>query len=255
MLVRVLDLLELRRLLERRRRLVREGAEDLQPLCVRAQPVERVVGPDVADARDRAGRAAGRRASGSARRGVRGRRAASGSRRAGPAGACVRLRAGAGSSPRRRTRAGAGARAGRRRARCRCSRRRAKPTDGDRLVPVVRHAEQLHGDLLEAERLGDRLRTRAAAARSCPTSRSSEARRRAAARALRGSPWRASLPAQPERRSLRARETATRTSISSPLGLRPEIGSSTERMPSSGRLRRASARRGRRPGATRSGRR
>ena len=49
-LVRVLDLLELRGLLERGRRLVRKRAEDLQPLGVRPQPVGRIVGPDVADA-------------------------------------------------------------------------------------------------------------------------------------------------------------------------------------------------------------
>ena len=48
-LVRVLDLLELRGLLERGRRLVREGAEDLQAVGVGAQPVDRIVGPDVAD--------------------------------------------------------------------------------------------------------------------------------------------------------------------------------------------------------------
>ena len=49
-LVRVLDLLELRRVLERGRRLVRERPQDLQPLGVGPQPVGRVVGPDVADA-------------------------------------------------------------------------------------------------------------------------------------------------------------------------------------------------------------
>ena len=48
-LVRVLDLLELGRLLERRRRLVGERAQDLQPVGIRQQPIDRVVGPDVAD--------------------------------------------------------------------------------------------------------------------------------------------------------------------------------------------------------------
>ena len=48
-LVGILDLLELRGLLERGRRLVRKGAQDLQPVGVGAQPVDRIVGPDVAD--------------------------------------------------------------------------------------------------------------------------------------------------------------------------------------------------------------
>ncbi len=50
MLVGVLDLLELRRLLERGRRLVGERAEDLQAIRVGPEPVGGVVGPDVADA-------------------------------------------------------------------------------------------------------------------------------------------------------------------------------------------------------------
>ena len=86
-LVGVLDLLELRRLLERGRRLVRERAQDLQALGVRAQAVDRVVGPDVADAVRRGVRAAGRTASGSATRTGRGRRAASCSPTAGPGSA------------------------------------------------------------------------------------------------------------------------------------------------------------------------
>ena len=48
-LVGVLDLLELRCLLERRRRLVGERAQDLKPLGVRKETVDRVVRPDVAD--------------------------------------------------------------------------------------------------------------------------------------------------------------------------------------------------------------
>ena len=110
-LVRVLDLLELRGLLERGRRLVRERAQDLQALCVRAKPVGRVVGPDVADAAAAAVRAAGRTASGSATRTGRGRRAASCSRPAGRAGLRAPSMREQEAALDRRTRAAAAARA------------------------------------------------------------------------------------------------------------------------------------------------
>ena len=48
-LVGVLNLVELRRMVESSGRLVRERAQDLQALGVGTQPVVRVVGPDVAD--------------------------------------------------------------------------------------------------------------------------------------------------------------------------------------------------------------
>ena len=115
-------------LLERGRRLVRERAQDLQPLGVRAQPVGRVVDPDVADAAAAAVRAAERTASRSATRTGRARRAASCSPRGAPGAPRAPPRAGSRSSRRRRTRAGAAARARRRTAATPMFSPSAKPT-------------------------------------------------------------------------------------------------------------------------------
>ena len=192
------------------------GRSDRRPRCSRSG--------------GRGGRAAARTASGSATRRARGRRAASDSPADGRAGSSEPPRAGAGSSPRSRTPAAAAARARRLRAGRRCSGcPRTRPRQLCSGCPRRSAAARATLSNPSASEIALHTWTSSISAshvsfrRVETSSRRSSASRFAFARAV---SWAASTAIAA------CSETATRTSISSPLGLRPESGSSTDRIPS-----------------------
>ncbi len=251
--VGVLDLLELRRLLEGRHRLVREGSEDLQAVRVGPQSVDRIVGPDVAD--PAGSPVVQRHEQPMVLPGVRPApvelRAVAGVD--GSAGSSAPLRAGAGSSPRSRTRVEATARARRRRAGRRCSGRcRSRPQP------------QCSGDLRHSAAARRPCRNQALPRSRCTpgraacrhrASRSGGSTHRAAARVRRGSPGRVPSPGPPRRRSphARRRRRARRSRLRSACG--PRAARRPTGCRAAAHRSRASARRARRRGARRPDRR